>query len=249
VFNLLVREVTNALSVKAGQLCTNIRRILVPHAKVAGFVEAMAAKIDGIAVGNPALAETRLGPLCDERQRKAALAGLAKLTAEAKPARGGAIPASVNGADAHKGAFLAPTLLVAPSAKGLSAVHDIEVFGPAATVIPYMSRDEAVQLALRGEGSLAASIWTDDSSEAASLALGLAPLHGRVLCVDPAVGANHTGHPIVMPQCVHGGPGRAGGGEELGGLRGLRFYMQRSALQGSPALFEGVAGVSAGATL
>ncbi|TAK48649.1 MAG: 3,4-dehydroadipyl-CoA semialdehyde dehydrogenase [Xanthobacteraceae bacterium] len=249
VFNLLLREVTNALSVKAGQLCTNIRRILVPRDKMAGFVEALVAKVDGIAVGDPALAETRLGPLCNDGQRKAALAGLARLTAEARPARGGDVPASVNGADAKKGAFLAPTLLVAPSGQNLSAVHDVEVFGPAATVIPYGSDDEAVALALRGEGSLAASLWVDEAAEAARLAAGLAPLHGRVLCVDPVVGASHTGHPIVMPQCIHGGPGRAGGGEELGGLRGLRFYSQRTALQGSPAMLEAVAGQAAVAAL
>ena len=118
------------------------------------------------------------------------------------------------------------------SASGLQAVHDIEVFGPVATLIPYTSQAEAIALAARGEGSLAASIYADDSSEAAKLATAIAPWHGRVMCVDPIVGTSHTGHSMVMPQCVHGGPGRAGGGEELGGLRGLRFYMQRSALQG-----------------
>lgn len=241
VFNLLLRELTNALSVKAGQLCTNIRRVLVPKDGMDDFVAAMVAKIDAIAVGDPALAETRLGPLCDARQRKSALEGLAELTAEARAARGGGIPASVNGADAARGAFLAPTLLVAPSPDGLSAVHAREVFGPVATVIPYASREQAIDLALRGEGSLAASVWCDDPDEAAALAVGLAPLHGRVMCVDPVVGATHTGHPIVMPQCVHGGPGRAGGGEELGGLRGLRFYMQRSAAQGSPAILDAIA--------
>jgi 3,4-dehydroadipyl-CoA semialdehyde dehydrogenase len=240
-FNLLVREVTNALSVKAGQLCTNIRRVMVPKERMDDFVAAMVAKIDAIAIGDPALAETRIGPLCDERQRKSALEGLAELIVEARAVRGGGIPASVNGADATRGAFLSPTLLVAPSAEGLGAVHAREVFGPVATVIPYASTEQVIDLALRGEGSLAASVWGDDSGETAKLAVGLAPLHGRVMCVDPAVGATHTGHPIVMPQCVHGGPGRAGGGEELGGLRGLRLYMQRSAVQGSPALLETIA--------
>jgi 3,4-dehydroadipyl-CoA semialdehyde dehydrogenase len=240
-FNLLVRELTNALSIKAGQLCTNIRRVLVPHDKVSDFVAAMTAKIDGIAIGDPAIEQTRLGPLCDERQRKSALEGLARLTAEAPAVRGGGIPETVSGADARRGAFLAPTLLVAAAADGLKAVHETEVFGPVATIIPYRNTEQAVALALRGEGSLAASVWTDDSGEAAKMAVGLAPLHGRVMCVDPVVGASHTGHPIVMPQCVHGGPGRAGGGEELGGLRGMRFYMQRTAVQGSPAMLEALA--------
>ena len=245
-FKLLVREVTGALSTKAGQLCTNIRRILVPQNRADAFAEAMTAAIDKITLGNPANADTRIGPLVDERQRKSALEGLAKLTAEAKPLRGGGVPSSALDADPAKGAFIAPTLLRAPSASGLQAVHDIEVFGPVATLIPYTSQAEAIALAARGEGSLAASIYADDSSEAAKLATAIAPWHGRVMCVDPIVGTSHTGHSMVMPQCVHGGPGRAGGGEELGGLRGLRFYMQRSALQGSPAMLDTVA---AGATI
>jgi 3,4-dehydroadipyl-CoA semialdehyde dehydrogenase len=248
-FKLLVREATGALSVKAGQLCTNIRRILVPADRASHFVDALSASLDKIVVGNPAQEDVRMGPLVNEAQRKAALDGLKKLTAEAKPARGGGVPKEVAGADAQKGAFVAPTLLVASASNGLNAVHDVEVFGPAATVIPYSGAAEAVALAIRGGGSLAASIYADDSAEAAKLAEGIAPAHGRVLCVDPIVGAGHTGHAIVMPQCVHGGPGRAGGGEELGGTRGLRFYMQRTALQGSPQMLEAVAATAAQAAL
>lgn len=248
-FKLLTAELTKALSVKAGQLCTNIRRVLVPADSVAAFVEAMASAIDRIAVGDPALPEVAMGPLVDEGQRAAALEGLARLKTESEVVRGGGVPASALGADPAKGAFVAPTLLAAESSRGLSAVHDTEVFGPVATVLPYTSRDEAVALAMRGEGSLAASLWADDPSEAAALAVGLAPGHGRILSVDPIVGSGHTGHPIVMPQCVHGGPGRAGGGEELGGLRGLRFYMQRTALQGSPAMLEAVAASAVEAAL
>lgn len=248
-FKLLLREATGALSIKAGQLCTNIRRILVPADRSAAFVEALSASLDKIIVGNPAKEEVRMGPLVNEAQRKAALDGLKKLTAEAKPARGGGVPMEVADADPQKGAFIAPTLLVAPSSHGLQAVHDVEVFGPVATVIPYANSAEAIALAVRGGGSLAASVYCDDPVEAATLATGLAPAHGRVLCVDPIVGAGHTGHAIVMPQCVHGGPGRAGGGEELGGLRGLRFYMQRTALQGSPQMLEAVAATAATAAL
>lgn len=155
--------------------------------------------------------------------------------------RGGGIPQAVEGADAQKGAFLSPTLLLAEDVASLKEVHAIEVFGPVATLIPYDSFDQAIALAAKGEGSLAASVYADDPKDAARYAAALAPFHGRVLSVDPIVGKGHTGHSIVMPQCVHGGPGRAGGGEELGGLRGLRFWMQRSAIQGSPDLLSALA--------
>lgn len=246
--DLLLREAKNALSVKAGQLCTNIRRILVPRARMNEFVEALAAQVDKITVGDPALAETAMGPLVDERQRRSALDGLARLATETATVRGGGVPAAVAGADAKAGAFIAPTLLLANDGP-LAMVHDIEVFGPCATVIPYDSRAQAIALAARGEGSLAASLWCADDAETAELAAGVAPFHGRVMAIDPTVGKGHTGHPIVMPQCVHGGPGRAGGGEELGSLRGLRFNMQRTAVQGAPALLEALAADAAVAAL
>ncbi len=237
IFDLLVREAGGALSTKAGQLCTNIRRIFAPAARMKDFVDALAAEADRIVVGDPGHADVRMGPLVNEAQRRAALEGLAALAGETSVVRGGGIPASVTGADAARGAFLAPTILMARDAAMLDAVHGVEIFGPAITVIPYRDRTEAFALAARGGGSLVASVWSDDGGEAAALATGLAPHHGRVLCVDRDVGSGHSGHAIVMPQAVHGGPGRAGGGEELGGLRGLRFHMQRSAIQGSPSMF------------
>ncbi len=257
-FERLLEQAVAAVSVKAGQLCTNIRRILVPRPLVEAFTEALAARIDGLTVGDPALAEVEVGPLVDEKQLRAAFAGLAALATETRVARGGGIPATVVGADPGQGAFLAPTLLVADRGVDLQAVHDVEVFGPVVTVIPYGAADaarphddvaEAVRLAARGEGSLAASLYADDPAEAAALTLALAPFHGRVLAVDTVVGRSHTGHAIVMPSCVHGGPGRAGGGEELGGLRGLRFYMQRTALQGSPAMLDAATAGAATAAL
>ena len=245
----LLEQATAAVSVKAGQLCTNIRRILVPEALKDGFVEALAARIDGLVVGDPALPEVTVGPLVDEKQLRAAFAGLAALAGETRTVRGGGVPATVVGADTAAGAFLAPTLLVADTGAALSAVHDVEVFGPVVTVIPYSDLDAAAALAARGEGSLAASVYADDPARAAAMVARLAPLHGRVLAVDGVVGRGHTGHAIVMPQCVHGGPGRAGGGEELGGLRGLRFFMQRTAIQGSPAMLEALTAGAATATL
>lgn len=245
----LVRQTVDALSVKAGQLCTNIRRILVPDHHASGFAETIRAEVEKLVIGDPAIKEVALGPLVDERQRRAAIDGLARLTAEARAVCGGGAPRSVSGADPRKGAFLAPTLLVAPSGDGLSAVHELEVFGPVATLIPYRSREEAVSMVARGEGSLAASLYCEDPAVGAALALEIAPMHGRALVIDPVVGKDHTGHAIVMPQCAHGGPGRAGGGEELGGMRALRFYMQRTALQGSPALLEAVAAAAANAAM
>ncbi|MCC2097491.1 MAG: 3,4-dehydroadipyl-CoA semialdehyde dehydrogenase, partial [Hyphomicrobiales bacterium] len=231
IFNLIVREITGALTVKAGQLCTNIRRILVPQALAGELTDALAAKIDGIVSGDPANETVALGPLVNRAQQAAALEGLAKLKTEARVVRGGGVPEHLVDADPAKGAFLQPTLLSVAESSNLGAIHETEVFGPVATLIPYGSMEEAIALAARGGGSLAASVWCEDAGEAAGIAAGLGAHHGRVMCVDPDVGKGHTGHSIVMPQGVHGGPGRAGGGEELGGLRGLRFYMQRTAVQ------------------
>lgn len=248
-FERLLEQALAAVSVKAGQLCTNIRRILVPAGVEDAFVEALATRIDALVVGDPARPEVTVGPLVDEKQLRAAFAGLAALAPETRTVRGGGLPSTLVGADPAKGAFLAPTLLVADTGAELSAVHDVEVFGPVVTVIPYGSLDEGIALSARGEGSLAASVYGDDAAEAGAIAARLAPFHGRVLIVDAEVGRGHTGHAIVMPQCVHGGPGRAGGGEELGGLRGLRFFLQRTALQGSPTMFAGIAATATEATL
>ncbi|GLQ36956.1 hypothetical protein GCM10007908_05760 [Rhizobium albus] len=236
VFDLAVREAVKALTVKAGQLCTNIRRILVPAQHRAAFEEAVAAKLDQIVVGDPALETVRMGPLVDLKQRDAALRGIEALKSEARVIRGGDI-GQAEGADAQKGAFLLPTLLRCDDPGGARIVHETEVFGPCATVMAYEHADDAVRLAAKGGGSLAVSLFSDDVAVQTRMVAGLAPWHGRLLVIDEMVGKNHTGHSIVMPQCVHGGPGRAGGGEELGGLRGLRFHMQRSAIQGSPGLF------------
>lgn len=249
MFALAVREVVSALSVKAGQLCTNIRRVLVPAAHAGAFQEAVAAKLAEFVVGNPADQSVRVGPLVDQSQRQAALEGIAALTKEATVVCGGGVPGEVAGADPETGAFVAPTLLSCSDPAAGRAVHEIEVFGPCATVMPYDTVPDAVALAARGGGSLAASLFSDDDAVKRAVVLGIAPFHGRVMSVDATVGRDHTGHAIVMPQCVHGGPGRAGGGEELGGLRGLRMHMQRTAVQGSPGFLAALAGEAAEAAL
>jgi 3,4-dehydroadipyl-CoA semialdehyde dehydrogenase len=147
------------------------------------------------------------------------------------------------------GAFISPALLMCDDPKAAKAVHDIEVFGPCATVMTYDGFDDAIGLAARGGGSLAISLFTGDRDIQVQAVSKLGPWHGRVMIVDETTGKNHTGHSIVMPQCVHGGPGRAGGGEELGGLRGMRLHMQRSAVQGSPTVHERLAAISAEAAL
>lgn len=240
VDELFRREVVKALSVKAGQMCTNIRRILVPRARAGEVAEAIAAELAKLVVGNPAVSDVRLGPLVHAQARDEAVEKIGALAREAKVVCGGGIPEEARDADPRKGAFVAPTLLAASDADAARALHEIEVFGPVATVMAYRDLDHAIELAMAAGGSLAASLFSDDHHVERRVIAGVAPAHGRVMAVDSTVGKAHTGHAIVMPQCVHGGPGRAGGGEELGGLRGLRLYMQRSAVQGSPALLDGL---------
>lgn len=237
-FELMVREVTTAFAVKAGQMCTNIRRIMVPAGRLDAVREAIAGKAGKIVVGDPADEAVRMGPLVSRSQQSAAFAGLQQLTRDARVVFGGGVPGELAGGDADKGAFFAPTLLECADPDAARAVHEIEVFGPVATLIPYRDAGHAAELACRGGGSLAISVFSNDPAFAATTAAAVAPAHGRIMLVDETVGKNHTGHQYAIAHCVHGGPGRAGGGEELGGLRGLRFYMQRSAVQGAPALLK-----------
>lgn len=235
VFDLASREIVKALSVKAGQLCTNIRRVFVARAHLGSLQEAVVAKMAGLKIGNPQDESVRVGPLVDHGQQRIALEGISKLAREAKVVAGGGAPQD---AALSKGAFVSPTLLVCDAPREAYAVHETEVFGPCVTLMPYDSVQEVAQLATRGGGSLALSVFSNDAKISTEIIAETAPWHGRVLVVDEEAGKAHTGHAIVMPQCVHGGPGRAGGGEELGGLRGLRFHMQRSAVQGSPKMFD-----------
>jgi len=170
------------------------------------------------------------------------LAQVARLRAEAELVAGDPDRFNVLGADAARGAFVPPLLLSCTTPVQASAVHAVEAFGPVATIMPYRDLDEAIRLANRGGGSLVASVYTHDAATAADLAFGIASFHGRIVVIDRDCGAEQTGHGSPMPQLVHGGPGRAGGGEELGGIRSLSHYMQRSALQGSPAMLTAITG-------
>ena len=244
LFDLAVREVIKALSVKAGQLCTNIRRVFVAENSADAFAEAVADKVRKLRVGDPRDENVRVGPLVNSAQRAEAAANIEQLRTETD-----LVAASEIGDVAPASGFFAPTLLRCADPRAAHAAHTVEVFGPCTTIMPYDNLADAVTLGTRAEGSLALSVFSDDEKVQTALAHQLGPWHGRVLIVDSDVGKAHSGHAIVMPQCVHGGPGRAGGGEELGGRRGLRFHMQRTAVQASRAALDRVIGVGGEAAL
>lgn len=241
-FDLFVREVAREMTVKAGQKCTAIRRAFVPAASVDAAIEALRTQLGKVVVGDPRIDGVRMGPVASLAQRREVQERLAELQREAEVVLGGAAPARIEGGDADRGAFLAPTLLRCRDPKAARAVHDVEAFGPVCTVVPYGSNADAVALARRGGGSLVASLFTADGDVAREIVLGLAPYHGRVLVVDSSCAKESTGHGSPLPVLVHGGPGRAGGGEEMGGLRGMLHYMQRTALQGSPEMLSRITG-------
>jgi 3,4-dehydroadipyl-CoA semialdehyde dehydrogenase len=236
MFDAFVREVVREMTVKAGQKCTAIRRIFVPAERADAVAEALKAKLSAVKVGDPRQEDVRMGPLVTRAQQTAAFEGIRRLAAEAALVCGGADAPTIDGIDRSRSAFAAPTLLKLKDTGGARAVHEVEVFGPAATIVPYRDEADACTLVARGGGSLVASVFGEDQAFLARIVSEIGPSHGRLLMVDPSIATAHTGHGIVMPQCNHGGPGRAGNGEELGGLFGLRLYHQRLAVQGSTDL-------------
>jgi len=235
-FDAFVHEVVREMTVKAGQKCTAIRRIFAPAEQAGAVADALAAKLATTKVGDPRAADTRMGPVVTRSQQATVFDAIRKLESEATTVCGDAQPPDLAGIDKNKSAFVAPTLLKVDDARGARAVHEVEAFGPAATIMPYRDEQDACALVARGGGSLVASVFGEDKDFLARVVSELGPSHGRILAVDPAIAGAHTGHGIVMPQCNHGGPGRAGAGEELGGRHGLRFYHQRLAVQGSSDL-------------
>lgn len=239
-FDLFVREVTREMTAKAGQKCTAIRKAIVPASQASAVVEALKASLGKVVVGDPRLENVRMGPLAALSQRREVLGRIAELRREAELVSGDHV--ELAGAEPDKGAFVAPSLLYCREPKKAKAVHHVEAFGPVCTVIPYDSTAEAISFARMGEGSLVASVFTADDALATELVLGLAPLHGRLLVIDRDCAKESTGHGSPLPALVHGGPGRAGGGEEMGGIRGVMHYMQRTAIQGSPQTIAAVTG-------
>ena len=233
-FDFFVREVVREMTAKSGQKCTAIRRALVPTGHAGAVTDAIASALGRVVVGNPANPAVTMGPLVNMAQRKSAEEGIRRLSEEAEVAYSPQPFAPVD-ANTEQGAFVPPTLLKLGNGVAGELVHELEIFGPVATVVPYRDKADAFALARRGGGSLAASVFSSDATFLAEAAVALGTTHGRLLLVDPSIGDSHTGHGIVLPSCMHGGPGRAGGGEELGGLHGLWFYHQRVAIQGPAA--------------
>ncbi|MEP9380279.1 phenylacetic acid degradation bifunctional protein PaaZ [Aquabacter sp. CN5-332] len=233
-FDLFVKEVVREMTVKAGQKCTAIRRIFVPRVLEDAVGKALEAQLSAIVVGDPRREEVRMGPLASLAQRDSVREAVEEIAQEAEIAFGDPATVAPVGGDAEAGAFMAPILLRCPNPRTASAPHLTEAFGPVATLMAYDGLAEAVALVAKGEGSLVASVFTYDPDVAEQLVFGIAAYNGRVLVIDRDCAKESTGHGSPLPGLVHGGPGRAGGGEEMGGLRGVFHYMQRTALQGSP---------------
>jgi oxepin-CoA hydrolase/3-oxo-5,6-dehydrosuberyl-CoA semialdehyde dehydrogenase len=230
-FALFVEEIAKEMTIKAGQRCTAIRRIFVPNARVQEAVKALQVRLGRIIVGDPKLEGVTMGPLVSA-DHKVEVSGRVKELMRCCERID--VPAGADGPAGGDGAFFMPTLLRALGPVQDAAIHEIEAFGPVTTVIGYDGADQLFDLVWRGNGSLVSSVFTNNDRLARDIVLGIAPCHGRILVVNRRCAAESTGHGSPVPHLVHGGPGRAGGGEELGGIRAVRHFMQRTALQGSP---------------
>jgi 3,4-dehydroadipyl-CoA semialdehyde dehydrogenase len=231
-FKLLVSEVVREMTVKSGQKCTAIRRVFVPAALYDAAAQAIGAKLAKTTVGNPRNEGVRMGALVSREQQQTVLAGIAQLRQQAEVLFDGSQAALVD-VDPAVAACVAPTLLGSRHPAQAPLLHQIEVFGPVATLMAYDSIEQAHALIRQGEGSLVMSVFSEDPAFIAHTAAELGSSHGRIHAISPDVASLHTGHGNVMPVSLHGGPGRAGGGEELGGLRALGFYHRRTAVQAS----------------
>lgn len=239
-FDLFVEEVQREMTTKAGQKCTAIRRIFVPENRSGDLIEALSAKLAKTTVGDPRHSATRMGALVSSAQKRDVLEKAAILSREAERVFGDPETFEVHGADRSIGAFVPPMLFHCPDPDTAERVHDTEAFGPVSTVMGYRDLDHAIALVNRGEGSLVASVITNDGDVARQVALGAGAYHGRLYFNNRTSMGEATGHGSPLPHMVHGGPGRAGGGEEMGGIRGVMHYMQRSAVQGSPDILTSI---------
>jgi oxepin-CoA hydrolase/3-oxo-5,6-dehydrosuberyl-CoA semialdehyde dehydrogenase len=241
---LFAADVVRDMTQKAGQKCTAIRRVYVPAAKIEAVVERLRERLLAVRVGDPAKDEVTMGPVATAQQLRDVREGIERLSKVARIACGGAKRPEAIGVDDGKGYFVAPTLLHVPEPRSDDAVHQHEVFGPVASVVPYDgSALDAAQRVSWGGGGLVCSVYSDDRDFVRAFALAAAPFHGRITLGSSKSASQAIPPGTVLPQLLHGGPGRAGGGEELGGRRGLAFYMQRVALQGDRALVEAIAGL------
>jgi 3,4-dehydroadipyl-CoA semialdehyde dehydrogenase len=244
LMNLFVGDVVRDMTQKTGQKCTAIRRVYVPAALVDAMVERLRERLAAVKVGDPAREDVGMGPVATAQQLRDVREGIGRLAVGSKTVCGGAGPLEALGVAAGKGFFVAPTLLVAGEARPDDAAHTHEVFGPVATVVPYDGTAKAAATRVSwGGGGLVSSVYADDKDFVKDFVLGIAPFHGRVVVGTSKTASQSIPPGLVLPQLLHGGPGRAGGGEELGGRRGLALYMQRVAVQGDRALVEAIAGM------
>jgi oxepin-CoA hydrolase/3-oxo-5,6-dehydrosuberyl-CoA semialdehyde dehydrogenase len=240
-FDLYVKQLVNEMTVKAGQKCTAIRRAFVPAALIDQVADAVSERLARVTVGNPANPEVRMGALASLDPREEVRRSLKPLMDAGRVVCGDPAQVSVVDADAERGAFIAPILLRADD-PNRAEPHEVEAFGPVSTLLPYETAEQVVELAARGRGSLAGSVVTADPGFAREVVLGVAPWHGRLLVLNAEDAKESTGHGSPLPALLHGGPGRAGGGEEMGGVRGVVHHMQRTAVQAGPAMLTALTG-------
>jgi oxepin-CoA hydrolase/3-oxo-5,6-dehydrosuberyl-CoA semialdehyde dehydrogenase len=242
-WELFVKEVRKEMTLKAGQRCTGVRRIFVPERYLDAMANSLQKALAQTVIGSPYNEKVRMGSLAGQSQRKEVIAQVQKLLASSQLIYGSLDSVSVVDADAQKGAFLSPLLLLNENPFSTEAPHEIEAFGPVSTLMPYQGIDEAIVLSKKGKGSLVTTIVTNDTNEARRYVIGAASHHGRILVLNRSCAKESTGHGSPLPLLVHGGPGRAGGGEEMGGIRGVKHYLQRTALQGSPSMITAITSV------
>jgi oxepin-CoA hydrolase/3-oxo-5,6-dehydrosuberyl-CoA semialdehyde dehydrogenase len=242
-WNIFVKEVRKEMTLKAGQRCTGVRRIFVPENKMEDMWKAIAASLSQTTIGNPLNEKVRMGSLAGQAQRHEVKEQVQKLLASSQIIYGSLDSVELIDADAVNGAFLSPLLLMNSSPFLSPEVHSVEAFGPVSTIMPYRNLDEAIELSKMGKGSLCSSIVTGDDAIAKKYVINAATHHGRILILNNECAKESTGHGSPLPLLVHGGPGRAGGGEEMGGLRGIKHYLQRTAIQGSPSTITAITNV------
>lgn len=242
-WEIFIKEIRKEMTLKAGQRCTGVRRIFVPENKIEELSRALAASLSQTVIGNPLNPAVRMGSLAGQTQRREVKEQLKKLLASSQIIYGSPDSVQLTDADPEKGAFMSPVLLLNATPHQSAEPHTIEAFGPVSTIMPYKNREDAIALSKLGKGSLVSTIVTADSREARDYVIGSASHHGRILVLNNECAKESTGHGSPLPLLVHGGPGRAGGGEEMGGIRGVKHYLQRTALQGSPSMITAVTGV------
>lgn len=242
-WDIFIKEIRKEITLKAGQRCTGVRRIFVPEEKMEAVIKSLSAALSQTVIGNPLNDKVRMGSLAGEVQRAEVRSQIQQLLASTQIVYGSFDSVEVVDADAEKGAFVSPVLLMNTTPHSSVEPHTIEAFGPVSTIMPYYDTDDAIALSKLGKGSLVSTIVTADNKEARNYVIGAASHHGRILVLNKDCAKESTGHGSPLPLLVHGGPGRAGGGEEMGGLRGVKHYLQRTALQGSPTTITAITGV------